>query len=186
MRVGYARARQGETADPASYAALLQAEKVFVDDYGKRSQWQELLLYVQDDDTVVVQDLNDLSASSAELLEMAQVLALKHVRLISINDNVNMEESGGDFAMALLGFLGHVSGRNNEYYKTGANYITPGYIREQNATDIDWDRFRTLYRWYKAGTMTKIEMYKELGITRQQLNKILAELEQLDGEDEEK
>ena len=176
MRIGYARAKASEVYDPENYATILQVPKVFVDRYGERKQWQELLMYVESDDTVVVQDLHELSNVGPELLEMVQVLAMKGVRLESLNDDLNMDNVTGDIMMAILSLMGQAGGKNNDYYKNGENYSTPETRRQQEVA-IDWDRFDYLYPRFKAGEITRIEMYKDLGISRQQLNKILEEYE---------
>ncbi len=180
MKVGYARARQGEVLNPENYAALLQVPKVFVDRYGERSQWQELLLYVENGDVVVVQQLQELSNVGSELIEMVQVLAMKGVNLESLNDDLDTTGTAGNIVMAILSLMGQAAGKDSEYYKSGANYQTPKARRQQ--ADIDWDRFDYLYPRFKAGEITRIEMYKDLGISRMQLNKILEEVEKEENE----
>ena len=180
MKVGYARARKDEVLETEGYATILQVPKVFVDRYNQRTQWQELLLYVEKGDTVVVQDLKELSSVPEELFEMVQVLAVKGVYLESLNDNISLaDQPVGEAMMAIFSLMGQLNGKDNEFYQSGANYQTSGYRRD-HSPDIDWDRFDYLYPRYKAGEITKIEMYKDLGITRQQLNKILEEIEKSD------
>lgn len=178
MRVGYARVRENEVPDSENYAAILQTEKVFVDKYGERTQWQQLLLYVEENDVVVVQNVSELSAVNAELFEMIQVLAMKNVRLELLEEGVSTQNGeAGDIMTALLSLMGQVRGKNTDYYKLGGNYSSAKTLRKEMA-NVDFDRFEYLYPRFKAGEISRIECYKELGITRNEFNKLLEMYEQ--------
>ena len=101
MRVGYVRVSTAEQ-NPARQVELMKSldvEKVFLDKIsGKntdRPQFNEMLSFLRDGDTLYVESFSRLSRSTKDLLNTVGVLSARGVQLVSDKEKVDTNTPQG-------------------------------------------------------------------------------------------
>lgn len=168
MRIGYKRVLKSkkDEYDEESWYETLNVEKLFTDYGAEKSQLQELLYYCQPGDIIVVDSLSELSAAKREILDVIQHLAMKGTFIEARQENLDTYNQQGDMLLQLLALMGEASGKILQTEEAPAFFAHP--VK---------DDFEELYKEYKKGRLSKIEMRKALGLSLADINKLIAEKE---------
>lgn len=109
MKVGYIRVSTIEQNEERQVKDLIEnakVEKVFLDKLsGKdtnRPQFQAMLDYVREGDTVVVSEYSRLGRSTIDLLQILQQLEEKGVTVVSRKENLDTSTPHGKFILTVL------------------------------------------------------------------------------------
>lgn len=111
MRVGYARVSTSEqnTARQEVLLKELSAERVFIDKCsGKninRPALNEMLSFVREGDTVVVESISRLARNTRDLLTLVDKFAEQGVSFISQKENIDTSTPTGKFVLTLFGAI---------------------------------------------------------------------------------
>lgn len=118
MRVGYVRVSTAEQ-NPARQVELMKSldvEKVFLDKIsGKntdRPQFNEMLSFLRDGDTLYVESFSRLSRSTKDLLNTAGVLSARGVQLVSDKEKVDTNTPQGRFMLTVFAALSELEREN--------------------------------------------------------------------------
>jgi DNA invertase Pin-like site-specific DNA recombinase len=111
MKVGYVRVSTVEQ-NPARQLELMKSigvEKIFLDKIsGKntnRPQFNEMLSFLREGDTLYVESFSRLSRSTKDLLNTVAVLSERKVHLVSDKEKLNTETPNGRFMMTVFAAL---------------------------------------------------------------------------------
>ena len=108
MKVGYVRVSTAEqnTARQEVIMEQLGVEKVFMDKMsGKntdRPQLQEMLSFVREGDTLVVESISRLARSTKDLLSIMEELDKKKVKFVSQKESIDTSTPNGVFMMTIF------------------------------------------------------------------------------------
>lgn len=118
MRVGYVRVSTAEQ-NPARQVELMKSldvEKVFLDKIsGKntdRPQFNEMLSFLRDGDTLYVESFSRLSRSTKDLLNTVGVLSARGVQLVSDKEKVDTNTPQGRFMLTVFAALSELEREN--------------------------------------------------------------------------
>lgn len=79
-------------------------EKVSAKDTN-RTQLQEMLSFVREDDTVFVKDFSRLARSTKDLLDIVERLTEKGVHLVSLKENLDTSTASGKMMLTVIGAI---------------------------------------------------------------------------------
>ena len=111
MKVGYVRVSTAgqNTARQEVIMEQLGVEKVFIDKMsGKntdRPQLKEMLAFVREGDTLVIESFSRLARSTKDLLEIVEELEKKNVKFVSQKENIDTSTPNGKFMLTLFAAL---------------------------------------------------------------------------------
>jgi DNA invertase Pin-like site-specific DNA recombinase len=101
MKIGYARVSTQEQILDLQLDALKKAgcEKNFTDKVSgikvHKPEFEKLLLYARDGDTIIIWKLDRLGRSTKQLIELVEMLGKRGINLISLNDPIDTTSPSG-------------------------------------------------------------------------------------------
>ena len=73
MRLAYKKIRNDTDFDLKEFKERLEADRTFIDEEGSDEQLMELLRFGMEDDVMVVESLNDISAVNKKVMEILRI-----------------------------------------------------------------------------------------------------------------
>jgi len=101
MKIGYARVSTQEQILDLQLDALKKAgcETIFTDKVSGikvyKPEFEKLLLYAQETDTIIIWKLDRLGRSTKQLIELVEMLGKRGINLISLNDPIDTTSPSG-------------------------------------------------------------------------------------------
>lgn len=172
MKVGYARvstAGQNTTCQDVVMEQL-GVEKVFIDKMnGKnndRPQLKEMLSFVREGDTLVIESFSRLARSTKDLLEIVGELEKKNVKFISQKENIDTSTPTGKFMLTVFAALAQLEretmlARQREGIELAK---AEGKYKGRKPVEVDEEKFSRLYNDWQNGKTTPKIMMNELGL----------------------
>lgn len=108
MNIGYVRVSSVSQNIDRQIEALKQynIDKWFIDKVsGKdfnRPQYQEMLSFVREGDTIHVSDWSRFGRSLVDVLKQLEIFKKKNVKVISIKENIDFDNPQGQFMMTII------------------------------------------------------------------------------------
>ena len=151
-------------------------EKVSAKDTN-RPELQKLLEFAREGDTIVVHDFSRLARSTRDLLDITERLTAKGVTLISNKENIDTSTASGKLMLTMIGAISEFERANLlERQREGISIAKEkGLYKGRKPVEIPEDRFVEVYNRYMKREISKVEMSKELGISRPTLDKMIRE-----------
>ena len=183
MKVAYVRVSTIEQNEARQIEALEKhgIEKWFTEKIsGKdthRPELQNMLDYVREGDTIYVHDLSRLARSTKDLLEIVEILDSKKVSLVSNKENIDSATPTGKLMLTMIGAIAEFERTNLlERQKEGiAIAKKAGKYKGRKPIEIEDERFKNLYSDYMKREITKVELAKELNVSRPTLDRMIKE-----------
>lgn len=172
MKVGYVRVSTAEqnTARQEVIMEQLGVEKVFMDKMsGKntdRPQLQEMLSFVREGDTLVVESISRLARSTKDLLSIMEELDKKKVKFVSQKESIDTSTPNGVFMMTIFAAMAQLEretmlARQREGIEIAK---AEGKYKGRKPVEVDEEKFRQLYNDWQNGKSTPKIMMNELGL----------------------
>lgn len=173
MKVGYVRVSTEEqnTIRQEVLMQELQVDKVFIDKAsGKstaRKELQNMLQFVREGDTVIVESYSRLARSTRDLLDIVETLKSKGVEFISKKESIDTSTPAGRLMLTI--FAGLYQFERECTLERQAEGIKEakkaGKYKGRKPLEMDNIKFKTLYKEWKDGKITAVAMQKQLGLT---------------------
>lgn len=142
-------------------------EKVSAKDTN-RPKLKKMLDYVREGDKIYIHSIDRLARNTKDLLYIVEMLGDKEVDLISLKDDIDFNSSTGKFMLTILGAVTELE-RNimRERQLEGIRIAKKqGKYKGRKPIKLDQKRFNDLKDEMEKGYITKVEMAKQLGISR--------------------
>ncbi len=190
MKVAYVRVSTIEQNEARQIEALEKhgIEKWFTEKIsGKdthRPELQNMLDYVREGDTIYVHDLSRLARSTKDLLEIVEILDNKKVSLVSNKENIDSSTPTGKLMLTMIGAIAEFERTNLlERQKEGIAIAKKnGKYKGRKPIEIEDERFKNLYSDYMKREITKVELAKELNVSRPTLDRMIKEYKETNRE----
>ena len=184
MRIGYVRVSTVEQNEDRQYEALerYDIEKYFQDkSSGKdtnRVQFQEMMNYAREGDTIYVEDFSRLARSTEDLLRIVRELEEKHIGLVSMKESIDTGTSTGKLLLTVLAAIAEFERTNMlERQREGIEIAKrKGVYKGRKKKDIPAD-FGTYYDRWDRHEISKAQVARELGVSRPTCIKFFTEYE---------
>ena len=173
MKIGYVRVSSHEqnTIRQEVLMQYLQVEKIFIDKTsGKdtaRQQLQEMLNFVREGDTVIVESYSRLARNTRDLLDIVDKLRAKGVEFISKKETIDTSTPAGRLMLTM--FAGLYQFERECMLERQAEGIAEakkaGKYKGRKPIYFDREKFKNLYSQWKAGKITAVAMHKQLNLT---------------------
>lgn len=153
MKIGYVRVstEQQNTARQESLMNALGVEKVFIDKQsGKdrnRPELQNLMEYIREGDTVVVESISRMARSVVDLLNIIDELKNKKVEFVSQKENIDTSTPQGKFMLTVFAALAELERENIlQRQREGIEIAkSQGKYKGRKPIEVDMERFAEVY-----------------------------------------
>lgn len=173
MKVGYVRVSTVDqnTGRQEVLMKELGVDKIYVDKLSgknkERPQLQEMLNFVREGDTLVVESISRLARNVKDLLDIVDQLKEKGVIFISKKETIDTSTPAGEFMLTVFGALAQLE--RSYILERQAEGIAlakaQGKYNGRPRIDVDEDKFIEYYKDYQAGYLTGKGICKKLGIS---------------------
>lgn len=172
MNVGYVRVSTLEqnTARQEVLMQELGVTKVFIDKVSgknrKRPALDEMLKFVREGDTVIVESISRFARSTKDLLNLVEELAKKGVRFVSQKETIDTDTPQGKFMLTIFGAMAQLEREQTQQRQAEGIAIAKaqGKYTGRKRIEIDDKLFAEQYRLWKAGETQPKYMMKRLGL----------------------
>ena len=172
MKIGYVRVstKEQNTARQEELMKLLKVDRVYIDKMSgkdmERPFLQEMMNFVREGDSVVVESISRFARNTKDLLELTEQLSNKHVQFISQKENIDTNTPAGKFMLTIFGAVAELERE---------------YIRQRQREDIEiakqqkkykgrpakqLDTFDEIYQQWKSGNITATFASEQLNVSR--------------------
>ncbi len=178
MRVSYIRVSSVEQNEARQVEAMknYDIEKSFIEKVSakdtQRPKLKEMLDFVREGDIIYVLDFSRLARSTRDLLDIVELLEKKGVTLVSLKENLDTSNSSGRLMLTMIAAINQFERENLlERQREGiAIAKKQGKFRGGQVKKIkDIDKH---YERYMSREITKVQLAKELKISRPTLDKL--------------
>lgn len=162
MKIGYARVSTQEQNEGRQLEAFkaMGIEKVFTDKLSgknaERPQLKEMLSYVREGDTLVVESISRLARSTKDLLNIVEQLKTKGVEFVSLKESIDTSTPQGKFMLTVFAAMAELE-RENILQRQAEGIAlakAQGKYKGKPPIKVDTKLFeQTVARW-KAGEIT--------------------------------
>lgn len=170
MKVGYIRVSTQEqnTARQEILMQELGVEKVFIDKMsGKnkdRKALNEMISYIREGDTVVVESISRFARNTKDLLELIERLKEKNVTFESKKESIDTNTVSGKFMLTVFGAMaelerGYILDRQKEGIEIAKK---EGKYKGRKPIEVNDTLFESLYKDWKKGNVTATKAMKAL------------------------
>lgn len=187
MIIGYIRVSTDvqKTIRQEALMEELKVEKLFIDKASgknpQRKELQEMLSFVREGDTVIVESYSRLARSTRDLLDIVQMLDEKRVGFVSLKENIDTGTPAGRLMMTI--FAGLYQFERECILERQAEGIREakkaGKYKGRTPIYINAVKFKALYDEWKTGKITAVAMRKELGISSSTFYRRVRQFEKL-------
>lgn len=183
MRIGYVRVSTVEQNESRQLEGLKKYDikKWFIEKVsGKdtnRPKLQEMLEFAREGDTIYIHDFSRLARSTKDLLDIVDQLTAKGIHLVSNKENLDTSTPTGKLMLTMIAAINEFERSNLlERQKEGiALAVKEGKYKGRKEVSIP--DFGKHYDRYMRREVSKVQLAKELGITRPTLDKLIEEHE---------
>ena len=185
MKIGYVRVSTVDQNEARQIEALKKygiekwySEKVSGKNLN-RPKLQEMLDFVREGDTIYIHDFSRISRSVKDLLSLIDLLEAKKVHLVSVKENLDTSTPAGRLMLTMIGAINEFERANLLERQAEGIAIAKakGKYKGRKAIEID-KSFIDGYQRYLARKINKLQLAKELGISRPTLDKLIEQYEQ--------
>ncbi len=142
-----------------------------------RPELQKMLDFVREGDTVYIHDLSRLARSTKDLLEIVDLLKEKGVELVSNKENIDTSTPTGKLMLTMIGAIAEFERANLlERQREGiAIAKKEGRFKGRKPVNVSKETFEMYYEKYSKREINKMELAKELKVSRPTLDKLIKE-----------
>jgi len=151
-------------------------EKVSAKDTN-RPELQKLLEFAREGDTIVVHDFSRLARNTKDLLEITEQLTKRGVTLISNKENIDTSTPTGKLMLTMVGAIAEFERQNllDRQREGIAIAKEKGKYKGRKPVEISDQVFTEQYNRYMRREISKVELAKELKVSRPTLDKMIKE-----------
>lgn len=154
-------------------------EKVSAKDTN-RPELQRLLEFAREGDTIVVHDFSRLARNTRDLLDITEQLKRKGVTLISNKENIDTSTPTGKLMLTMIGAIAEFERQNllDRQREGIAIAKEKGVYKGRKPIEIDDSKFTEVYNRYMSRGISKVDMAKELGVSRPTLDRMITKYQE--------
>jgi DNA invertase Pin-like site-specific DNA recombinase len=172
MKVGYVRVSTTEqnTARQEVLMEKLGVDKMFIEKVSgkdkKRPQLQEMMSFIREGDTLIVESISRFARNTKDLLELTEKLTEKGVEFISQKESIDTSTPSGKFMLTVFAALAQMERevlleRQREGIEEAKRL---GKYKGRKPIAVDEDLFAEQYRLWKNGETQPKYMMRALGL----------------------
>ncbi len=183
MNIAYVRVSTVEQNEAWQLEALKKynidkwfTEKVSAKDTN-RPELKNMLEFARTGDTIYIHDFSRIARSTKDLLAIVEALENKGIYLVSNKENIDTSTPTGKLMLTMIGAINEFERQNLLERQREGIAIAKQNGKYKGKKAIQIDNFEEYYNRYKQRELNKVQLAKELNITRPTLDKLIKEHE---------
>ena len=183
MKIAYVRVSTIEQNEARQVEALKKhnIDKWFIEKISakdtNRPELQNMLEFARENDVVYIHDFSRIARSTKDLLDIVETLQSKGVYLVSNKENIDTSTPTGKLMLTMIGAINEFERQNLLERQREGIAIAKQQGKYKGKKAIQIDNFAEYYNRYKNREFNKVQLAKELNITRPTLDKLIKEHE---------
>jgi len=171
-RIGYARVSSLTQKLDSQLDALEKAGciKVFSEKISgvkeSRNEWQKLMEYLREGDTLVVTELSRMTRSLMHLLQVVKELEEKGVNIISLRENIDTTTATGRFFISMIGAISQMERELKAERASAGRASAKARGRTGGRPRTDPDKLEQARILYEHSDKTALEVCNIFGFAR--------------------
>ncbi len=172
MKIGYVRVstKEQNTARQEELMKLLEVDRVYIDKMSgkdmERPFLQEMMNFVREGDSVVVESISRFARNTKDLLELTEQLSNKHVQFISQKENIDTNTPAGKFMLTIFGAVAELEREYIRQRQREGIEIAKQQKKYKGRPAKQLDAFDEIYQQWKSGNITATFASMQLNISR--------------------
>ena len=184
MKIGYVRVstKEQNTARQEEIMKSLGVDRVYIDKMSgkdvKRPALLEMLEFVREGDSVIVESISRFARNTKDLLELTEELNNKHVQFVSQKEKIDTDTPAGKFMLTIFGAVAELEREYIRQRQREGIEIAREQGKYKGRPAKQLDTFIEIYQQWKAGNVTAVSASKQLNISRSTFYRKVAENEE--------
>ena len=172
MKIGYVRVstKEQNTARQEELMKLLEVDRVYIDKMSgkdmERPFLQEMMNFVREGDSVVVESISRFARNTKDLLELTEQLNSKHVQFVSQKENIDTNTPAGKFMLTIFGAVAELEREYIRQRQREGIEIAKQQKKYKGRPAKQLDTFDEIYQQWKSGNITATSASMQLNISR--------------------
>lgn len=174
MKIGYIRVSTQEQNEGRQVVMMAeqQTERNFIDKQsGKnadRPALKEMLSFVREGDTVVVESISRLARSTRDLLTIVDTLNKKGVGFISLKESLDTSTPTGRFTLTIFAALAELERETTLQRQAEGIALAKaeGKYKGRQPIDVDTNQLKAVCKRWRQGEITATAAMNEVGLKR--------------------
>ena len=172
MKIGYVRVstKEQNTARQEELMKLLEVDRVYIDKMSgkdmERPFLQEMMNFVREGDSVVVESISRFARNTKDLLELTEQLSNKHVQFISQKENIDTNTPAVKFMLTIFGAVAELEREYIRQRQREGIEIAKQQKKYKGRPAKQLDTFDEIYQQWKSGNITATSASMQLNISR--------------------
>ena len=172
MKIGYVRVstKEQNTARQEELMKSLGVDRVYIDKMSGRDTerpfLQEMMNFVREGDSVVVESISRFARNTKDLLELTEELNNKHVQFISQKENIDTNTPAGKFMLTIFGAAAELEREYIRQRQREGIEIAKQQKKYKGRPAKQLDTFDEIYQQWKSGNITATFASMQLNISR--------------------
>ena len=172
MKIGYVRVstKEQNTARQEELMKLLEVDRVYIDKMSgkdmERPFLQEMMNFVREGDSVVVESISRFARNTKDLLELTEQLSNKHVQFISQKENIDTDTPAGKFMLTIFGAVAELEREYIRQRQREGIEIAKEKGKYKGRPAKQLDTFDEIYQQWKSGNITATFASEQLNVSR--------------------
>ena len=172
MKIGYVRVstKEQNTARQEELMKSLGVDRVYIDKMSGRDTerpfLQEMMNFVREGDSVVVESISRFARNTKDLLELTEELNNKHVQFISQKENIDTNTPAGKFMLTIFGAVAELEREYIRQRQKEGIEIAKQQKKYKGRPAKQLDTFDEIYQQWKSGNITTTSASMQLNISR--------------------
>lgn len=151
-------------------------EKVSAKDTN-RPQLKAMLDFAREGDTIFIHDFSRLARSTKDLLDLVEKLQTKGIHLVSNKENIDTSTPTGKLMLTMIGAINEFERQNLLERQREGIAIAKVEGKFKGRKEVQVKDFDKHYKRYMSREVSKVQLAKELKITRPTLDKLILQHE---------
>ena len=147
-------------------------EKVSAKDTN-RPQLMAMLEFAREGDTIYIHDFSRLARSTKDLLDIVEKLKGKGIHLVSNKENIDTSTPSGKLMLTMIAAINEFERQNLLERQKEGIFIAKREGKFKGRKDVQIKDFDKQYERYMKREVSKVQLAKELKITRPTLDKLI-------------
>ena len=172
MKIGYVRVstKEQNTARQEELMKLLEVDRVYIDKMSgkdmERPFLQEMMNFVREGDSVVVESISRFARNTKDLLELTEQLSNKHVQFISQKENIDTNTPAVKFMLTIFGAVAELEREYIRQRQREGIEIAKQQKKYKGRPAKQLDAFDEIYQQWKSGNITATFASEQLNVSR--------------------
>ena len=172
MKIGYVRVstKEQNTARQEELMKSLGVDRVYIDKMSGRDTerpfLQEMMNFVREGDSVVVESISRFARNTKDLLELTEELNNKHVQFISQKENIDTNTPAGKFMLTIFGAVAELEREYIRQRQKEGIEIAKQQKKYKGRPAKQLDTFDEIYQQWKSGNITATFASEQLNVSR--------------------